>query len=339
MKKVSSFVLALIYCSGLAEVSFAFSSHTIVQQQSEVRLVSWYAELYSKNPDYIEVTVDARRLPSDRRLAKVYYEVTFFDTQNNTLGTKTFSFTKEGESLDRKVYRRYARQPFKSVQSAKGKEILYASYPLGSYFLLQDKNSAKVQWYKELSTKEISEVNNIDVAELPSNGQSQSSELNSSIDPAKDLPPKTLYSAPPHFLILLKELMKKEHLRKEEFPRLNTGCITAKKLNPTLMKAITDGDIDMLERPQAEDFILIDPDGSTYSKAQQRELYTSGNLKFESYIFKGANCNLMQDFTVIVGSAKVKFRYKGKEFNGLRKYIHVYARRQGRWQVIITELR
>ena len=100
----------------------------------------WHAELFSKNHDFVEVSVDTRGVPSNSRLEDVTFQVTFYDVQHHSLDRRTYRFTdsKLASLKPNVVHRRYFQHGYRSAASVTGEYMEYTTVVGGGKF---DKNS------------------------------------------------------------------------------------------------------------------------------------------------------------------------------------------------------
>lgn len=92
----------------------------------------WYAQLYDKNKNYIEVIIDMRELRVC--IENVRFDATFKSARNRTIGRKLFYFTDElAPDLcgTDKPYIRYIAHPFASAARVKGGNMEYNYRPMG----------------------------------------------------------------------------------------------------------------------------------------------------------------------------------------------------------------
>lgn len=101
--------------------------------------------------------------------------------------------------------------------------------------------------------------------------------------------------------------------------------------------AQTRQDVDFFERLEAKEFIFTDQDGKTYTKAQTMKLlddwgpnaeFTSDDLKVQLY----SNTAVVSGRTKVTGGGE-----RGDEVGECR-WIDLFIRRNGRWQILSTTL-
>lgn len=95
--------------------------------------LSWYVRLYPSNPEYIEVTVDARGLPRKLILREVSFSVEFRARKRELIRKETYAFTDGGvrEIFGGSAHRRYFRHPIKSVTFVSGGKLRFQVWEVG----------------------------------------------------------------------------------------------------------------------------------------------------------------------------------------------------------------
>jgi Domain of unknown function (DUF4440) len=99
-------------------------------------------------------------------------------------------------------------------------------------------------------------------------------------------------------------------------------------------KALVEGDLVTLDRMLADDLTYTHATGWTQSKSELLESLRSGKLRYLS--IEPANEKVRAYGTTAVGTGRAVFkvRLEGKELNVQLRFIDVYVRRHGRWQLV-----
>ncbi|HYE66649.1 MAG TPA: nuclear transport factor 2 family protein [Pyrinomonadaceae bacterium] len=109
-----------------------------------------------------------------------------------------------------------------------------------------------------------------------------------------------------------------------------------RRMNEAWVKALIQGDTATLDRIMANDFIFTYPfEGD--DKAQTLEDVRSGDLRVEYLNRENVRVRVYGNTAVLTGRDTTKWQYKGREFTGQYRIIHVYAERQGRWQLVAVQ--
>lgn len=99
-------------------------------------------------------------------------------------------------------------------------------------------------------------------------------------------------------------------------------------------KAMTEGDLAALDRMLGDDLTYTHATGWTQSKSELLESLRSGKLRYLS--IEPANEKIRSYGTTAVGTGRAVFKVRadGKETDLQLRFIDVYARRHGRWQLV-----
>jgi ketosteroid isomerase-like protein len=100
------------------------------------------------------------------------------------------------------------------------------------------------------------------------------------------------------------------------------------------IKALTEADIAALEPIFADDLTYTHASGWTQNKSEFIETIRSGKLRYLS--IEPANEQVRSYGTTVVGTGRavVKVRLEGKEETLQLRFIEVYVKRRGRWQMV-----
>ena len=115
MKSENSGISALLVLTAVFFVCGGSPQYAVAQEL--------YVSLYGPNPDYLEVTLDTRRTPSNTFVDAVKFEVVFTNRQGQRR-TRLFLFSNR--SLRPGVYKNYVAHGQRAVRSARGGTFDYA---------------------------------------------------------------------------------------------------------------------------------------------------------------------------------------------------------------------
>jgi ketosteroid isomerase-like protein len=110
------------------------------------------------------------------------------------------------------------------------------------------------------------------------------------------------------------------------------------KLEKDWNQAIIKNDADAIGRFVSDDWVIIDPEGNVIEKMRFLGVIKAGDLTHESMEFEDLRVRVYGDTAVITAQAKSKGKYKGQAFNTHERSTSVYAKKDGRWQCVITQL-
>jgi len=109
-----------------------------------------------------------------------------------------------------------------------------------------------------------------------------------------------------------------------------------RQLNDEWVKALVRRDSDTLGEIMAEDFVSAYPlEGD--DKLQFISDVVSGDLRVEYLNRENVTVRIWENAAMLTGRDSAKWNYKGREFSGHYKILHIYSRRSGRWQMVTLQ--
>jgi uncharacterized protein (TIGR02246 family) len=104
-------------------------------------------------------------------------------------------------------------------------------------------------------------------------------------------------------------------------------------------RALMTADLSELERIYAEDYVQYDESGVSSARQDLIEKLKSGKLRFLSMISTGRRVRLLRDDVAVVhGSEEDDIEQEGQRFPMEYIYTDVVMKRDGRWQIIASQL-
>jgi hypothetical protein len=98
------------------------------------------------------------------------------------------------------------------------------------------------------------------------------------------------------------------------------------------------GDSSVAERYLADSYVFTDPDGVVSGKAEFIRDVKSGALKLESSKYADMKVQAADaDMAVVTYRSTDKGTYKDKDISGDYRWIDVFAKRGGHWQVVVSQ--
>lgn len=111
-----------------------------------------------------------------------------------------------------------------------------------------------------------------------------------------------------------------------------------KKIEQDITDGILKGDTAPIEKYVTSDYLGIGPDGSTQGKSEFLSDVKSGDLKLESSTLSDLKVQASgADMAVVVYRTDDKGTYKGKDISGPHRWIDVFVKRDGKWQIAIDQ--
>ena len=128
-------------------------------------------------------------------------------------------------------------------------------------------------------------------------------------------------------------------------PRAKPGAVTPGGVEQSLMAiqrrwadAVVHRDIVTLKSILADDLSGVDFNGAPWKKEQYLAEVRSGNFKAESATVDDMTVRASLNIAVVTGRYVEKSTYNGKDSSVNARFVEVYAKRTGRWQVVFSQL-
>ncbi|MBA3355553.1 MAG: nuclear transport factor 2 family protein [Pyrinomonadaceae bacterium] len=107
-------------------------------------------------------------------------------------------------------------------------------------------------------------------------------------------------------------------------------------MNDEWVKALVRADAATLDRIMADDFFFAYPmEGD--DKSQFIGDVASGDVKVESLTRENVSVRIWGSTAVLTAKDSAKWYYKGRDFSGHYKIIHIYSLRDDRWQLVSVQ--
>src|SRR5688500_2094866 len=109
-----------------------------------------------------------------------------------------------------------------------------------------------------------------------------------------------------------------------------------REMNDDWVKALVRSDAESLDRIMADDFFFAYPfEGD--DKAQFIGDVSSGDVRVEYITRENTAVRIWGSTAILTGKDSAKWYYKGRDFSGHYKIIHIYAHRNDRWQLVSVQ--
>jgi hypothetical protein len=126
---------------------------------------------------------------------------------------------------------------------------------------------------------------------------------------------------------------------------LVSPTIRATELPPDLARAVhaydqaqIQGNRAQLEKLLADDYTLVSSSGQTENKSQLIADFTAPGYKLEPFVVKDAIEKVWSDGAVMGGITTLRGVDGGKPFEATLRFADIWAKRNGKWQVIYTHV-
>ena len=103
-------------------------------------------------------------------------------------------------------------------------------------------------------------------------------------------------------------------------------------------RALVSADIDELSRIFADDYVQYNESGRAFAKHDVLENLKSGKIRYISMISSGRQVRLFEDFAIVHGSEEDEVEQAGKRFTVRYVYTDVVIKRDGKWQIVGSQL-
>ena len=129
--------------------------------------------------------------------------------------------------------------------------------------------------------------------------------------------------------------------------KIDTAAIEAQliKLERDWADAVKNGDADTVRQVMADEIVVINPDGSTSTKAEEADAVQSRLVTIESWEISEPKVTVLDANNAFVtgrgviknGKAKIPNSKKTIDISGEYRFLDVYARRNGKWQAVASQ--
>ena len=103
-----------------------------------------------------------------------------------------------------------------------------------------------------------------------------------------------------------------------------------------LVEAFLNQDIKTLERILADEFILTDPHGPSFTKEQYLADLAADRVSFKSLVIDEIDVRVMEGTAVVMGKATANGRSVDGTYKGQYSFMDVYLRKSSGWQAILS---
>jgi len=103
-------------------------------------------------------------------------------------------------------------------------------------------------------------------------------------------------------------------------------------------RALMSADVDGLSRILAEDYVQYDASGKAFSKQEVLENLRTGTARYPSIVSTGRRIRLFGEMAIVHGSESDEVEAGGRHFSVRYLYMDVVCRREGRWQIVGSQL-
>lgn len=110
------------------------------------------------------------------------------------------------------------------------------------------------------------------------------------------------------------------------------------KLDRQWFDAVISNNAGGFENIEADDIVVVNPDGSVSNKQQDVGSTRSGDLKFTSGTYDESQVRVYGDTAIVTGHLTVKGTFKGQDISGSYRFTDVFVKRGGKWQAVSAQI-
>jgi ketosteroid isomerase-like protein len=110
------------------------------------------------------------------------------------------------------------------------------------------------------------------------------------------------------------------------------------KLEDEFAGAVANNDVEALDGLLADDWIIVDPDGSIIDKARFLGIIRSGALSHESMENTDLRVRLYGNTAVVTALTTNKGKFMGQDFASCERATDIFVKQADRWQCVLTQL-
>jgi len=128
------------------------------------------------------------------------------------------------------------------------------------------------------------------------------------------------------------------HSRRRKAQTRPPTKLRLKKIEQEILDGILKSDTSAAEKYLASDYLGVGPDRVTQNKAEFLSDIKYGTLKLESSKYSDMKVQVADaDMAVVMYRSNDKGTYKGKDITGEYRWLDVFMKRNGKWQIAIDQ--
>ena len=121
--------------------------------------------------------------------------------------------------------------------------------------------------------------------------------------------------------------------------RKNTMQEELLNLEKEFAQAIIKNDVEAIGRFLADDWLIIDPDGSIIDRSRFLGVIKSGALTHEMMESDDVSVRIYGDTAVVMGlTTSSKGKFMGQDFTTRERATDIFVKQDGRWQCVFSQL-
>lgn len=120
--------------------------------------------------------------------------------------------------------------------------------------------------------------------------------------------------------------------------RKNTMQEELLNLEKEFAQAIIKNDADAIGRFLADDWVIVDPDGSIIDRSRFLAVIESGALTHEMMDSDDVSVRIYGDTAIVMGLTKSKGKFMGQDFTTRERATDIFVKQHGRWECVFSQL-
>ena len=122
------------------------------------------------------------------------------------------------------------------------------------------------------------------------------------------------------------------------FSRESTMREELLKLEKEFAQAVANNDVDAISDFLADDWIIVDPDGSIVDKSRFIGVIKSGALFHEMMESDDVRVRIYGNTAVVTALTTTKGRFMAQDFTSCERATDIFVKHGDRWQCVFTQL-
>jgi ketosteroid isomerase-like protein len=107
-----------------------------------------------------------------------------------------------------------------------------------------------------------------------------------------------------------------------------------KSLDARRLEALTQGDLQALDRILSKDLVYTHASGWRQTKAEFLASIRSGELRYHAFVMHDVSMRGYGNALIVTGDAAAKVKAKGQELDVSLLFLEAYVKQEGRWQLV-----
>lgn len=92
-----------------------------------------------------------------------------------------------------------------------------------------------------------------------------------------------------------------------------------------------------VDKYEADDIVTTDAAGRVTDKSQDKAMFGSNDVKYESLTMSDMNVRVYGDVAVVTGTSTGKLTFKGHPYSGTYRATDVWVKRNSNWQLVAQQ--